>query len=300
MLLPLRPPYRPEDAHVLLCAQPEPVPEEATATAGAAFRVRSYVIAPLSAAPRWARVESLPMNQGRRHGLATLLPDGSVLLVGGVGKRGGQELRGGDGDLGAALEAELFVPDQAEPHLGTWTRLARSGVARNYHAIALLLPDGSVLVGGSSNEGESNGWQRAEGPWDPDTRTRDWINDTRELRFEIFRPPYLFAGPRPVVSDVRVTDFGRSLTITTLARPDLKLVLARHGVATHGWDGDQRIVELRRIGPVSSDAVRCALPRDRGVLPPGPYMVFVLAPHGVPGVPGTGYVPSLGRSVILP
>ena len=48
-----------------------------------------------------------------------------------------------------------------------------------YHSIALLLPDGRVLTAGSNPE----------------------ANDVPggELRLELYHPPYLFRGPRPII-----------------------------------------------------------------------------------------------------
>ena len=51
---------------------------------------------------------------------------------------------------------------------------AKSRVARLYHSVALLVPDGRVITAGSNP-----------------------ARKTEELRIEVFWPPYLFAGPRP-------------------------------------------------------------------------------------------------------
>ena len=66
-----------------------------------------------------------------RSGFATLLPDGTVLVA-------------GEGTSGRENEAELFDPASA-----TWTETRRMG-SHGGDSIAVLLHDGTVLVGGSA------------------------------------------------------------------------------------------------------------------------------------------------------
>jgi N-acetylneuraminic acid mutarotase len=78
--------------------------------------------------------ESRPMKDKRAGFSITLLPDGQVLIAGGVAESG--------------LEfntAELF-----DPRTDTWRAAASMNVARRNHR-ATLLPDGNVLVIGGSN-----------------------------------------------------------------------------------------------------------------------------------------------------
>src|SRR5262249_56140676 len=92
-----------------------------------------------------------------------LLPDGTVLVSGGNGQS--------ESAPTAVLDAESYNPAS-----NTWSLAAQAQVARMYHSIALLLPDGRVLAAGSN----------------PNRRDD-------ELRLEIFHPPYLFRGPRPFI-----------------------------------------------------------------------------------------------------
>ena len=65
------------------------------------------------------------------------------------------------------------------PASNTWTPMAEQAEQRAYHSTALLLPDGRVRSGGdNTNPGGGN--------------TGD--------AYEIFEPPYLFRGPRPVIA----------------------------------------------------------------------------------------------------
>ena len=80
------------------------------------------------------------MAQPRRHLNATVLPDGKVLVTGGVSG-------GGFNDLATAVHtAELW-----DPATDDWTALAPNAVDRGYHSVSLLLPDGTVLHGASGD-----------------------------------------------------------------------------------------------------------------------------------------------------
>ena len=77
---------------------------------------------------------------GRGHS-ARLLPDGRVLIAGGV--QGGVQ---GDGKSAAA---EIY-----DPASGSWASADDMTAARSYHT-ATLLPDGTVLVAGSLSSASS-------------------------------------------------------------------------------------------------------------------------------------------------
>src|SRR5439155_17287522 len=107
---------------------------------------------------------------------------------------------------------------------GIWTTLASATVPRQYHSAALLLPDGRVWTGGSN----------------PNNGT------AREERMEVFSPPYLFRGPRPIISAApdRLVWANTFLIHSSNATDIVRVVLSRCGSATHGFDSDQRLVEL--------------------------------------------------------
>jgi hypothetical protein len=172
-------------------------------------------------------------------------------------------------DSRAILHAELY-----DPEADRWTTLAAASVPRVYHSVALLLPDGRVWTAGSNHDGGRN--RRGD---------RGTSRDKRELRIEIYSPPYLFAGPRPfLLAAPAETTPGASFAVAT---PDPEaidaVVLMRCGSVTHAFDADQRLVALafeRRTG----GQLAVVAPPDNNVAPPGYYLLFLVSRDGVPSV----------------
>src|SRR5438552_8481096 len=81
----------------------------------------------------WAATGSL--NSGRFLHTATLLPNGMVLVAGGL-----------DNDNSVLNSAELY-----DPASGTWTATGSLNVGRHFHT-ASLLPNGMVLVAAESDD----------------------------------------------------------------------------------------------------------------------------------------------------
>jgi hypothetical protein len=192
---------------------------------------------------------------GRGHANTVLLPDGSMVEVGG----GRGKLDSFPSPLHAASpeqrQIELWDPVSEEWQLGPAQTEARA-----YHSTALLLPDGRVMSAGD----EYNG---------------DGVNvDTAE----IYKPPYLFQGARPEIGaappEIEVgTAFGVSTPDTNIR----SAALVAPAAVTHGVDMNQRVIGLgvtRRSGCVSITAP------PANVAPPGPYMLFLLDDKGVPSI----------------
>ncbi len=77
------------------------------------------------------------MHHGRRHANATILPDKTVLVVG-----GGQTNQ---------YQNPVLTPELYDPVTSQWTLLPSHVYGRMYHSTSLLLPDGRVLVAGQDN-----------------------------------------------------------------------------------------------------------------------------------------------------
>ena len=197
--------------------------------------------------PSWQYTES--MRYARRHLNATLLPDGQVLVTGGTRSSGFSN------PAGAVHAAELW-----DPGTGHWKLLAANQVNRVYHSSSLLLPDGRVLHTGSG-----------DGPGLP-----------RELNAELFSPPYLYQGPRPVITEApgRV-GYGQSFFIGTADAPQVvRVTLVRLGSVTHAFDQSQRFADLDIQRTAAGITARA--PETGVVAPPGPYLLTILNDAGVP------------------
>ncbi|HEX6407667.1 MAG TPA: galactose oxidase-like domain-containing protein [Gemmatimonadales bacterium] len=199
------------------------------------------------AQPGWRYTES--MKYPRRQFNATLLPDGQVLATGGTSAPGFSD------PAGAVHAAELWSPVTEQ-----WRVLASNRTTRVYHSTTLLLPDGRVLHAGSG-----------DGPGLP-----------RELNAEIFSPPYLFWGPRPLLQ-AAPGEAGLGETFLVNSPDVLKVVrvtLVRLGSVTHAFDQSQRFVELsfRRV----AEGLSVQAPVNGAMAPPGPYLLTLLDDAGVP------------------
>jgi galactose oxidase len=184
------------------------------------------------------------------------LPDGKVLVV------GGQQHPVAFSDVESVMEAELW-----DPATERFTTMARMTVPRNYHSVALLLPDGRVFAGGGGLCGNCAA-NHADG--------------------ELFSPPYLF-GPdgslatRPAIQSAPATaSRGQRLTVTT-DRPVTTFSLVRMASVTHSVNNDQRRIPLVST---SGNGLQheVVVPADSNVVLPGVYFLFALDAHGVPSV----------------
>jgi uncharacterized protein YjdB len=161
--------------------------------------------------PAWTY--ATPMHYARYNENLVLLADGTVLAVGGGG--GGGEYNN------PVLSSELY-----DPKSGQWTVLASQTIQRTYHSTSVLLSDGRVLSSGSDNGAST------------------------QRTYEIFSPPYLFSGARPVIQSAPTSvAYGASFTITTAdAASVTRVALVRPTATTHADNFDQRSARLLHVG----------------------------------------------------
>ncbi len=210
------------------------------------------------ASPAWRSVPG--MRFARRQMNATILPDGQVLVTNGTSGPGFN-------DVGAAVhEAELWNPANE-----AWTTMAPEVVGRTYHSASLLLPDGRVLSIGS---GEGGGVSY----------------ENSQLSGQVFSPPYLFnadgsPASRPVIASApsRIT-YGGSFTVETAGTGSITGgSLIRLSSVTHAFNQSQIFYPLT-FSATSATTLRADVPTGASLAPPGPYLLFLLTPSGVPSV----------------
>ena len=205
-----------------------------------------------------AQTAGPPTIQARSHLNTRILPDGSLLAIGGgIGAE--------DGGLyaGPVKTAELY-----NPATRTWTETNPQVDARTYHSTALVIPDGRVISMGDDRKEVSD-----NGPLGGQLRT-----------VEYYSPPYLYKGARPAISSA---PGGAPYNVPVgIGTPDAagvaKAVLLKLGATTHATDADQRSLEL----PVTqvANGIQFTTPSNPNAAPPGYYMLFLVNGQGVPSV----------------
>ena len=200
-----------------------------------------------------------PMAFARWHLNGVLLPDGSVLAIGG-GLYDNVVVHGQP--VPAVMAAERW-----DPATRTWETLAEMQVDRMYHSTAVLLPDGRVLAGGHVP---------LPIPFEDGRDNMPGQEQIVEKRLEIYSPPYLFWDARPVITSAPATaTYAATITLDVDDTSAIEsVVLMRPGSTTHSFDADQRGI-LLDFEVADGDTLTATLPPDSTVAHPGHYMLFV-------------------------
>lgn len=209
-----------------------------------------------AATPAWTSSGS--MHFARRQHNAVILPDGKVFVV------GGSSAGGFDTSTAAVAQTEMW-----DPATGQFTVMASIAVYRGYHSTALLLPDGRVLSAGG-NVGGPNA--------------------------QIYSPPYLFAGARPVISSAPTSvGYGQSIFVATPDAASITRVsFIRLASVTHTFDQSARSMRLNFTQ--GSGGLNVTMPANGNLAPPGYYMLFIVNGSGVPSVASIMHISSGGGS----
>ena len=185
------------------------------------------------------------MSFARMYPLPVMLPTGQVILFGGTS---GKNVN------------FVFKPEMFDPGTSTWTVLPAATVGRQYHSVALLLPDGRVwTASGTAN------------------------TSSFEHRTEIYSPWYLFAGTRPTISGLpTVGPYGGAITIPTPNASSITSVsLLKLANTNHHQDWEHRLIWLQILTKTSS-SVTVSAPINANLAPPGYYLIHALNSSGVP------------------
>ncbi len=204
---------------------------------------------------------------------SVVLPNGQVLVVGGMSYA-----------KGFSDNTSVLAPELWDPTTETFTILAPMSVPRNYHSVALLLPDARVLSAGGGLCGEGC--------------------DANHPDAQIFTPHYLLnadgsVAERPVVQSAPATAvYGTTLAVTTDSAIS-EFSLVRLASTTHTVNNDQRRIPLT-FQSTGVNSYALAVPTNPGWAIPGDYMLFAMNAQGVPSVAKVIRVASTGTPRLDP
>ncbi|MHB8572726.1 MAG: galactose oxidase-like domain-containing protein [Candidatus Dormibacteria bacterium] len=252
----------------------------------------------LDASTNWKPTATLgPQLQNRRwYSSGVVLPNDAVAIFNGADK---------DEVIVPGTESPVRQVEWYAPWLnggtGGFENLASASRDRTYHNTAILLPDGSVLVGGHAPINAYYG--------NASNQTHDatagtpiaTANNFKDPSFEIYQPPYMFKGDRPAIDQVQQgIAWGSTFNLeSTTAAADISSVrLIRLPSLTHITDANMRSLELpfTVTGP---NTISITAPPDGGAAPPGPYYLFINKGTGADAVPSVAAMVSLGQNANL-
>ncbi len=202
---------------------------------------------------KWRKTKH-PTNIPRFMSDSVLLPDGTVLVTNGAGEGIS------DHNHCAIKVVELF-----DPKTETWKMVDTIRRDRLYHGTAILLPDGTVAVAGSTGH--------------------DWPPSNNEKNLEIVTPPYLKNNPtRLTITCPASISYDSSFQITADNVDNIKNIsLIRVSSTTHNNNMDQRCLFLD-ILEKSDNTIKLQSPKNGTWAPPGYYMLFAVDKKGIPSI----------------
>ncbi|MFZ6694016.1 jacalin-like lectin [Undibacterium sp. SXout20W] len=198
-----------------------------------------------------------PMSYARSYHNSVVLPDGHVVILGGM-TVGGQFT-----DANAVLVPEIF-----DPVTETFTPMPAMSVPRDYHSVAVLLADGRVLSSGGGLCGQGCAANH------PD--------------LQILSPNYLFnadgsAATRPVITSAPASAAYGSVVNVTTDSAVTAFSIVRVNSITHGVNNDQRRLSLT-FSSTGANTYQVNIPSNPGWAIPGVYMLFAMNSNGTPSV----------------
>ena len=215
------------------------------------------------------------MTFARQFANAIVLPNGEVMIIG--GNTSGIQFS----DVGTILTPEMWNPTS-----GQWRSLAPHDVPRNYHSIALLLPDGRVLSGG--------------GGLNPTLAQTSGNHQDAQ----IYTPPTLFnadgsLATRPTLNSAPNT-VGVGTTFSVSGTPGIqKFSFIKMSAVTHCVNTDLRYLSLP-FTETTPGNYQLNAHSNLNVMTPGYWMLFGLNAAGVHSVAKVILVDSTSTVSITP
>ena len=214
-----------------------------------------------------------PMAYRRAFHNSVVLPNGQVVVI------GGQTYAVGFSDNNSVLVPELW-----DPATESFTPLPPISAPRNYHSVALLLPDGRVLSAGGGLCGAGCAANH------PD--------------LQILSPHYLFKpdgtpATRPVITSAPARlQYGQKVTVQADSAI-ASMAIVRQSSTTHTVNNDQRRLSLsfRATGP---NTYEVDVPSNPGLALPGDWMLFAMNADGTPSVAKIVRIVREGAPTIAP
>ena len=212
-----------------------------------------------AAAPQWT-MENMPMPRVMNDML--ILPTGEILIINGA--------QAGTAGYGSAKQPNLS-PVLYNPGTRRYQTMRASTIPRMYHSTALVLPDGSVFVGGSNT---NPGYTFVGVPY------------PTELRIERYSPYYLnkvYNLRRPnIKSAPGAAKYGAGFTVSfTVAQAPVGVLFRMYAPAfsTHTYSMNQRSLILKSNPIVAANGVYSATvfaPPNAIIAPAGYYLLTVI------------------------
>ncbi|KAJ5248553.1 galactose oxidase precursor [Penicillium chermesinum] len=188
------------------------------------------------------------MYNQRVYHTSVVLPDGTVFITG--GQIYGVPFNEAERDV-------QLTPEIYHPEWDVFLPLKENNIVRVYHSLSILLPDATVLNGGSGLCGNCT---------------------ANHYDAQIFKPPYLYREDG--------TPAERPKTPEIVGEKYQKRLVDPSGTVSHTVNTDQRRIPLSLTRLDDADGGRATfnvtIPDDSGIALPGFYMLFVLNDKGVP------------------
>jgi len=219
-----------------------------------------------------------------------LLPNGEVIILNG-GRTGYAAFGTVPDAVGNQSNCDhpVFTPEIYTPSAPLGQRISNKGlptssIARLYHSVTSLTPQGNILIAGSNPNGQV-------------------VNGTEfgtEFRVEYLNPPFM-SVERPILSNVpSKIGFNKLFNINVsiprnLKASSIQVALMDLGYSSHAFHSSSRLVFMEAVLSPDRRTLSVLSPPNNRVYPPGPAFIFVtvddITSSGAHVMVGTGATP---------